>query len=254
MLPALGFLVPVGRCLDDHVMPMVSRILASPHLCQDFQARTAGANPSAYFMYLRNESASSSYDFGCTPSVLASNFTKASLLVNERHSDFEKALDADAQKLLKRYDEVDQKKKEVLERRLLALSERGKKLDEIQAVLDRVTNWKFDEIDAIFDRMTNLGNSPSSKDLPKAKRILLREACFINNRRYAPGEIVTLPDGVRGPHRTVHRASNHIAWTINRSTAAIRNLAEICDVALYDVLPEESNGQNAAAVKRDDPS
>jgi hypothetical protein len=36
-------------------------------------------------------------------------------------------------------------------------------------VLDRVTNWKFDEIDAVFDRMTNLGNSPSSKDLPKAQ-------------------------------------------------------------------------------------
>jgi hypothetical protein len=159
-------------------------------------------------------------------------------LVNERHFDFEKALDADAQKLLKRYDEIDNKKKKVFERRLLALSERGKKLDDIQAVLDRVANWKFDELDAMFDRMTNLGNSPSPKVLPKAKRILLKVPCFIGGQRYTAGEIVTLPDGVRGPHRTVHQASKHVAWTINRSDAAIRNLAEICDVPLYDVLPD----------------
>jgi hypothetical protein len=68
----------------------------------------------------------------------------------------------------------------------------------------------------------------------------------MNNHRYAAGEIVTLPDGVRGPHRTVRPAYDHIAW-INPSADAIRNLAEICDVPLYDVLPEESNGHNAGS-------
>jgi hypothetical protein len=155
-------------------------------------------------------------------------------LLNERHSDFEKALDADAQKLLARYDEIDAKKQKVLERRLLALSERGKKLDEIQAVLDRVTSRNFDEIDAVFDRMTNLGSSPSSKALPKAMRIRLKEPCFLNNHRYEGGEIVTLPDGVRGPHRTVRQVSNHIAWTIDRPADAVHRLAEICDALLRE--------------------
>jgi hypothetical protein len=68
-------------------------------------------------------------------------------IVNERHADFEKALDDDLQKLLERYDALDEKKKKVLDRRHLALSERDK---------------KFDEMDAALDRLSNLGNSASS--------------------------------------------------------------------------------------------
>ena len=67
--------------------------------------------------------------------------------VNERHADFEKALDGDLQKLLEAYDELDQKKKKVIDRRHSALSDRAK---------------KFDEMEAALDRLSNLGNSPSS--------------------------------------------------------------------------------------------
>lgn len=67
--------------------------------------------------------------------------------VNERHADFEKALDGDLQKLLNAYDELDQKKQKVMDRRHSALAERTK---------------KFDEMDAALDRLSNLGNLPSS--------------------------------------------------------------------------------------------
>jgi hypothetical protein len=65
--------------LDKRIATVERARTYASHLCLDFRACMAGANPCAYFRYLRNESASSSYDLGCTPSVLASNFTIASL-------------------------------------------------------------------------------------------------------------------------------------------------------------------------------
>ena len=41
-------------------------------------------------------------------------------------------------------------------------------------------------------------------------RIRLREAAFINNHRYERGEIVTLPDGVKGPHRATRVAQDRV--------------------------------------------
>ena len=62
-----------------------------------------------------------------------------------RHADFESWMTIC--KMLEHYDALDEKKKKVLDRRHLALSERDK---------------KFDEMDAALDRLSNLGNSPSS--------------------------------------------------------------------------------------------
>jgi hypothetical protein len=72
-------------------------------------------------------------------------------LLNEPHSDFEKPLDADAQKVLEHYDEIDAKKQRVLDWRYAALNERVK---------------KFEEIEAVINRLTNL-NLPSSEDLQR---------------------------------------------------------------------------------------
>lgn len=65
--------------------------------------------------------------------------------INEKHAEFEKALDEDAQRLLERYEEVQNKQAKVFERRNLALDERAAKID---------------AVDKALDRMSNLGNLP----------------------------------------------------------------------------------------------
>ena len=68
-------------------------------------------------------------------------------MLNQRHAEFEQSLDAKAQKLLERYDEVDRKAAKTFDRR--------------NQVLD-VRDGKLDEMEAAIDRLSNLGNSPSS--------------------------------------------------------------------------------------------
>lgn len=68
-------------------------------------------------------------------------------LLTQKGDEFEADLHAAADRLLARYDEVEQKKAKVFERRHAALADREKKID---------------TIDAALDRMSNLGNSTGS--------------------------------------------------------------------------------------------
>jgi hypothetical protein len=71
-------------------------------------------------------------------------------------------------------------------------------------------------------------------------RVRLKEACFIRGRVYERGEIVTLPDGARGPHRTVRQSPDvQSGDPDNYSADANRIRGELCDVALFDELPDE---------------
>lgn len=67
--------------------------------------------------------------------------------LDQLHDDFEKNLEADADMLLGRYKQLDDKRVNVFARRNVALDARDK---------------KFDEMDARLDRVSNLGNSPRS--------------------------------------------------------------------------------------------
>lgn len=68
-------------------------------------------------------------------------------------------------------------------------------------------------------------------------RMRLKAPCFINNHRYRPGEIVTLPDGIKGPHRTVRQADAHF-FGRDLTAADYQKLAAACDEPLYEELPE----------------
>jgi hypothetical protein len=70
-------------------------------------------------------------------------------------------------------------------------------------------------------------------------RIRLKEACFLNNHRYNRGDIVTLPDGVRGPHRTVRQADEKF-FNGNLTPEDYRVLAELCDEPLFEILSDQT--------------
>jgi hypothetical protein len=69
-------------------------------------------------------------------------------------------------------------------------------------------------------------------------RVRLKETCFIDNRRCEPGEIVTLPDGVRGPHRAARQADEKF-FRGTPPDDAHRILGESCDEPLFEILPDE---------------
>jgi len=71
------------------------------------------------------------------------------------------------------------------------------------------------------------------------QRIRLKEAAFIGNHRYEAGEIVTLADGVKGPHRAMRRSHDKIDYGTNPPIDANRQVGELEDVPLYDVVKED---------------
>lgn len=69
-------------------------------------------------------------------------------------------------------------------------------------------------------------------------------SCFLNGRRYEPGEVVNLPDGVRGPHRAARQADEKFFRGAPPDDAH-RILGESCDEPLFEVLPDEPEGHTA---------
>jgi hypothetical protein len=75
-------------------------------------------------------------------------------------------------------------------------------------------------------------------------RIRLREVCQFGGRLCAAGEVVLLPDGIKGPHRATRKSQDRIDYRTNPPIDANRILGEIEDVPLYDVLPDEPEGHS----------
>jgi hypothetical protein len=72
-------------------------------------------------------------------------------------------------------------------------------------------------------------------------RIRLRAPCQIAGHVHAAGEIVILPDGVRGPHTTARKSHDRIDYSIDPAIDANRMLGEMEDVPLYDEVDENGN-------------
>jgi hypothetical protein len=76
-------------------------------------------------------------------------------------------------------------------------------------------------------------------------RVRLKEACFISGHRYERGDVVTIPDGIRGPHRSVRQSPDvQSGDPDNYSTDANRIRGQLCDVALYEELPDQPEGHS----------
>jgi hypothetical protein len=76
-------------------------------------------------------------------------------------------------------------------------------------------------------------------------RVRLKEACFISGHRYERDDVVTIPDDMRGPHRTVRQSPDvQSGDPDNYSTDANRIRGQLCDVALYEELPDQPEGHS----------
>jgi hypothetical protein len=91
-------------------------------------------------------------------------------------------------------------------------------------------------------------------------RIRLKERCQFLGRIYERGEEVILPDGVRGPHRTVQKSMDKIDYGTNPPIDANRIIGDVVDVPLYEEVAdqpvdhskEQKEQAEAAALARKD--
>ncbi len=83
------------------------------------------------------------------------------------------------------------------------------------------------------------------------QRIRLHETMFIGGRLYDRGEIVTLPDGAKGPHRAVRISHDKIDYSTDPAIDANREIGKLEDVPLFDVVDE--NGKVVDQPKPDRP-
>lgn len=73
-------------------------------------------------------------------------------------------------------------------------------------------------------------------------RIRLKAPFFFNNHLYQPGDVVDLPEGLRGPHRSVQQTPDKIDYDPANGLDANHTPGKIADEALYDVIEEKANG------------
>jgi hypothetical protein len=71
------------------------------------------------------------------------------------------------------------------------------------------------------------------------QRIRLLSPAFIGNHLYEREEIVGLPDGVKGPHRTVAKSHDRISYGTDPAIDANRLLGEVEDVPLYEEVKDD---------------
>jgi hypothetical protein len=67
-------------------------------------------------------------------------------------------------------------------------------------------------------------------------RIRLKETCEFAGRIYQRGEELILPDGMKGPMRAQRKLQDRIDYSTNPPIDANRQLGELEDVPLYDVV------------------
>jgi hypothetical protein len=75
-------------------------------------------------------------------------------------------------------------------------------------------------------------------------RIRLKAPFFFQNHLYQPGEIVELPEGVEGPHRSKTVSHDKIDYGTNPSIDANRILGDIALEPLFDVVEEEGESKD----------
>lgn len=89
-------------------------------------------------------------------------------------------------------------------------------------------------------------------------RIRLKAPFFFQNHLYQPGEIVDLPDGVQGPHKSRTVSHDKIDYGTNDPIDANRMLGEVALEALYEEVVEEpaptaDEGRPIALLEKPDP-
>lgn len=75
----------------------------------------------------------------------------------------------------------------------------------------------------------------------KAMRIRLKAPFFFTGHLYQPGDVVDLPDGVRGPHRAVQLGPDRIDYDPSNGLDANHTPGQIVDEPLYDEVKEEGD-------------
>ncbi len=70
-------------------------------------------------------------------------------------------------------------------------------------------------------------------------KIRLTEPCFFNNHMHQAGEVIDLPDGMRGPHRAERRSHDRIDYQDDPPIDANRMLGRIEDVPLFESVKED---------------
>ncbi len=70
-------------------------------------------------------------------------------------------------------------------------------------------------------------------------KIRLTEPCFFNNHLHQAGDVIDLPEGVRGPHRAVRKSHDRIDYSEDPPIDANRALGQLDDVPLYEIVKED---------------
>lgn len=70
-------------------------------------------------------------------------------------------------------------------------------------------------------------------------RIRLKAPCFFQNHLYQPGEIIDLPEGMEGPHKSRSVSHDQIDYGTNPSIDANRILGKVELEPLFDVVEDE---------------
>lgn len=75
-------------------------------------------------------------------------------------------------------------------------------------------------------------------------RIRLKAPFFFQGHLHQPGDIVDLPDGVRGPHKTAQRTLDRIDYDPANGLDANRILGDVLDEPLFDVIEEKTDAEH----------
>jgi hypothetical protein len=72
-----------------------------------------------------------------------------------------------------------------------------------------------------------------------AERVRLHGPCFFNNHLHGPGDVIELPKGVEGPHKSRAVSQDKIDYGTDPSIDANRILGEVALDPLFDVIKHE---------------
>lgn len=86
-------------------------------------------------------------------------------------------------------------------------------------------------------------------------RIRLKAPCFFNNHLYQAGEIIDLPEGMEGPHKSKTVTHDQIDYGTDPSIDANRILGKVDLEPLFDVVEDEPRpeGESKPAVLLEKP-
>lgn len=65
-------------------------------------------------------------------------------------------------------------------------------------------------------------------------KIRLKERCFFQGHLHQAGDVITLPDGMRGPHRAVRKGAPAIDYDPGNGLDANHTIGETVDEPLFE--------------------